>query len=355
MKRLTYMASILLSTLLAGCSQNSEIETLTEDVEISALAKSLSIDASTDASTRGAVTDAKSLKAVVLTSQATGDYALNTTIGTGKLYAKGTMTFNATTPSTTAVTYDAIDFTGNTKLPGDRTNLYMAALYPGVLNDWTAIGTTASYVFNGTQDVMAAPQQTVKRNASTASDQVAAFVFGHLLTKIDIKIAADNTGGKGADVIAAWGQIQEISITKVLNKTDFFNKATVTLATGKAATTTAFAKDGTINPTEWKTYKADDTEYTGQTTLLTTTPTLVATTMMAPFTATNATTDLELTIKSKTANQSVVTTIVGVKIPAGDTQNKQYSVNLTFKAIDISATAAITAWATSVDVPTDII
>lgn len=334
MKKFTFLISIASLTVLTGCSKSGKNElTNVNGGEIRAVARALSIDAST----RAAYTadHAKGLQAFVLTSQDDGDYTT--------AYASGTMTFDASDAENTAVGYETFGFTGNTKLPADKSSLYMSALYPA--SAWSDITTTASFTFNGTQDVMAAPQSTIAKGGT----ETAAFAFTHLLTKIDITVKADD-----ADAIDAWGDVKKIEITKVSDAASFNDKIAVTLSNGTAVTGLAFSQGSTGKPTSWKTYKTDDSEFTAQSVALTETASPVATTIMAPFTATNAATDLEVAVTTQTAAGSELVTKVAVTVPAGDTQGQQYNVNLNFKAKDIKGTATVATWGRAVDIDQDV-
>ncbi|WP_455591750.1 hypothetical protein [Bacteroides sp.] len=339
MKRnLLFLCSAL--TLLAGCSQNDVTnETIGAGDEIRATARALSMSAETQAGTRTAytATHAKGMQALVLSTQTKDDYTTQ--------YAKGSMTFDGTDAENTSVQYSTTDFTGNSKLPADKSSLYLCALYPYSNTAWSSVGTTASYTFDGRQDVMAAPQKEIAKggtgDGSAAAAGTASFAFKHLLTKIDIKVKADLT-----EAIAAWGVVKSITVSKVLGP-GFKNVAVVTLADGTAETTSSTAFTGTES--SWKTYTAfsgstPDTEFVNQSQALTTTATDAATTMMAPFTATNAASDLELTVVTKTTTGSDYTSKIGVKIPAGDTQGNAYTVTLNFKVTAITGTATVGGW-----------
>lgn len=337
MKKMTFIVGIASLAVLAGCSKSDDqtIPTVGSD-EIRAVAKALSIDASTqEAKTRAAYTasDAKNLKAYVLTSQTTGDYTTQ--------YAAGTMTFDATDAANIAVGYETNGFTGNKKLPADKSSLFLAALYPATA--WGTATTTASYTFTGTQDVMAAPQTEIKKGGT----EVAAFAFAHLLTKLDITVKAAD-----ADAIAAWGKVQKIEITKVVNGTAFKDKVAVTLADGKALVATAFSQSTSL--TSWKTYTSADAEFASQDIALTTSAVPVATTIMAPFTAVEANTDLEVSVTTKTTSGSAQVTKVAITVPAGDTQGKQYTINLNFIAKDIKGTATVATWGSPVVIDKDV-
>lgn len=337
--------------LLAACTQTDMNDgPVPEGDAIRATARALGMNADTQTDTRAAYTavDAKGLKALVLATQTAGDYALNTTIGTGKLYAKGTMTFDAADAEHSSVEYATAGFSGNAKLPADKSPLFLCGLYPsdGAFSgkDWSSIGATASYTFDGRQDVMAAAQTKIAKGGTgdgvSAAAGTASFAFKHLLTKLDIKVKADIP-----EAIDAWGVVKSITVSKVLGAASFKNTLAVTLASGTAATGSAFSGAAA----SWKTYAAysgaaPDTEFTGGSVALTTAGVPAATTMLAPFTATNATTDLELTVVTKTATGSDYTSKVGVKIPAGDTQGNAYTVTLNFKVAAITGTATVGGW-----------
>lgn len=331
--------------LLAGCSQNDAPDGTTgAGDEIRATARALSMNAETYPGTRAAytATDARGMRALVLATQTAGNYATQ--------YAKGSMTFDGADAANTSVEYATAGFTGNSKLPADKSPLYLSALYPydnaSADKTWSCTGTTASYTFDGRQDVMAAPQREVAKggtgDGSSAAAGTASFAFVHLLTKIDIKVKADLE-----EAVAAWGVVKSITVSKVSGSA-FKNVAVVTLADATAATASPAAFTGTENV--WKTYTAfdgstPDTEFAGQSLALTTAAAPAATTIMAPFTATNAATDLELTVVTKTASGSDYTSTVGVKIPAGDTQGNAYTVTLNFKVSAVTGTATVGGWA----------
>ena len=331
--RFIYLSGALV--LLAGCSRSELPISEKENADaICATAHTLVMNAQAQAGTRAAYTsnDATGLKAVILASQTADNYATT--------YAYGTMTFGAT-----AVGYDDTGFTGNKQLPADKSSIYLCALYPGdTPSDWTGVGTTATYTFSGTQDVMAASQKQVAKggtgDGSSSAAATASFAFRHLLTKVDIKVKAAS-----AEAIDAWGDVKGITVSKVTGSASFSNSVCVTLSDATAATATAFS--GTES--SWPVFTAytgstADEAFTGKSLALTTTATLVGTTMLAPFTAANAVTDLELTVITKTTEGSDYTSTVKVKIPAGDTQGNAYTLTLNFNTTAINGTATVEGW-----------
>lgn len=331
--RFLYLCGIL--TLFAGCSQNDLPTGDKEDAgDIRATARTLTMNAGMQADTRTAYisTDATGLKAMVLASQTKDNY--------GTAYAKGTMTFGPA-----AVGYEDAGFTGNKQLPANKSSVYLCALYPVTgPADWTVKGTTADYTFSGTQDVMAAAQTEVAKggtgDGSNSAAATASFAFKHLLTKLDIKVKAAST-----EAIDAWGNVCGITVTKVTGSTSFGNSVSVTLSDATAAMATAFS--GT--EPSWPVFTAyagstADEVFTGKSLELTTTATTAGTTMLAPFMATNAVTDLELAVVTKSAGGSDYMSTVKVKIPAGDTQGNAYTVTLNFNATTVNGGATVGDW-----------
>ena len=140
---------------------------------------------------------------------------------------------------------------------------------------------------------------------------------------------------------------------------DVFDTAEVTLATGAAATGTAFsnaAADGMAF------YRIDAAAYTDNAVddadnkiALTTTAEEAAYSLVAPITAENGVkhftlsvdTKLGETVTTKEVSFDLYKAKVGEEDPAvfsGDTQGKAFEVTLTFKATEIVATATVTDW-----------
>lgn len=196
--------------------------------------------------------------------------------------------------------------------------------------------------------------QEVSGKKSTAmAGTVPSFTFNHLLTKLIVKVKAENEAAQNV-----WGDITGITLVKAMNG-DVFDTAEVTLATGAATTGTAFsnpAADGMAF------YRIDAAAYTDNAVddadnkiALTTTAEEVAYSLVAPITAENGVkhftlsvdTKLGETVTTKEVSFDLYKAKVGEEDPAvfsGDTQGKAFEITLTFKATEIVATATVTDW-----------
>lgn len=337
------LTSIAFAAVLAGCARDENPGAPAGDA-IRATARALSVE------TRAAVTgtSANGLKALVLASKTSGDYA--------SPYGKGSMTFGSA-----AVAYAETDFTGvSRRFPPDGSILYICALLPfatAEAAEWTTDAATASLTFTGKDDVMAAGEDKIAKEDDPDNDvaKVAAFEFHHLLTKLDFKVKAEDK-----EASEAWGNVTAITVSKVLNAGTFRNTVTVTYTDGSAGTASAF---GGTAAGPWKTYTVADAEFKDQSLALPYAPqeaAVASTTLLAPFTAANpvsptaATADLVVDVTTKTATGAPVVTSVPVAIEAGDTQGKAYTVILNFKAKAISGTATIAEWGQGADSNVDV-
>ena len=315
---------------MAACTKTGEIYTGTDEdqVEIKLKSTALSIDVATKAPFDGTIgTPAgNNLTARVIASTATGNYA------TANVYADGNMTF--TNDGTNEVGYSGTKY----YYPANDDLLYFCGLYPATAS-WTALGTTTSLTFSGTEDAMAAAETSGQKSTAQAGTHPA-LAFKHLLTKLVIKVVAED-----AAAITAWGNITGITLTAANGATTLRNQVAVDLKAGAAATTTAFSGTGTSFPFYGTRSDAVLTSYT-----LTSTAVEIAYSMVAPIVATG--TD-DFTLNVKTVNNTTGAT-VKLALTSGDTQGKSYTITLTFKATEIKATATVTDW---VDVPlaTDVI
>ena len=336
MKKL-YVPVLALLTL-ASCSK-SELANRpvveNDMVEIMATSKALTIE--TRAPFEGQIASDNILTAVVLGSTTTADYTTR--------YCDGTITFaddtNAKGFDTTPKYYPVSDAT-----------VYFCALYPTALADWKNIATTAKYTFDGKTDVMAAAEVSGKKSTAMAGT-VPSFTFNHLLTKLIVKVKAHDEAAQNV-----WGDITGISLVKA-NNGDVFDTAEVTLATGAAATGTAFsnaAADGMAF------YRIDAAAYTDNAVddadnkiVLTTDAVEAAYSLVAPIIAENGVkhfalkvdTKLGETVTTKEVSFDLYKAKVGEDDPAvfsGDTQGKAFEITLTFKATEIVATATVTDW-----------
>lgn len=336
MKKL-YVPVLALLTL-ASCSK-SELANRpvveNDMVEIMATSKALTIE--TRAPFEGSIASDNTLTAVVLGSTTTADYTTR--------YCDGEMTF--TDDNTTAASFATPQY-----YPVSDAPIFLCALYPTALADWKDIATTAKYTFDGKTDVMAAAEVSGKKSTAMAGT-VPSFTFNHLLTKLIVKVKAD-----GDAAVGVWGDITGISLVKA-NNGDVFDTAEVTLATGAAATGTAFsnaAADGMAF------YRIDAAAYTDNAVddadnkiALTTTAEEAAYSLVAPIIAENGVkhfalkvdTKLGETVTTKEVSFDLYKAKVGEEDPAvfsGDTQGKAFEITLTFKATEIVATATVTDW-----------
>lgn len=306
-------------------------------VEIMATSKALTIE--TRAPFEGQIADGNNLTAVVLGSTTSGDYTETT-----PRYCDGEMTF---ADNTTAASFATPQY-----YPVSDATIFLCALYPTALADWKDIATKAKYTFDGKTDVMAAAEVSGKKSTAMAGT-VPSFTFNHLLTKLIVKVKAENEAAQNV-----WGDITGITLVKAMNG-DVFDTAEVTLATGAATTGTAFsnpAADGMAF------YRIDAAAYTDNAVddadnkiALTTTAEEVAYSLVAPITAENGVkhftlsvdTKLGETVTTKEVSFDLYKAKVGEEDPAvfsGDTQGKAFEITLTFKATEIVATATVTDW-----------
>lgn len=339
MKKL-YVPVLALLTL-ASCSK-SELANRpvveNDMVEIMATSKALTIE--TRAPFEGQIASDNTLTAVVLGSTTTADYTTR--------YCDGTITFaddtNAKGFDTTPKYYPVSDAT-----------VYFCALYPTALADWKDIATTAKYTFDGKTDVMAAAEVNGKKSTAMAGT-VPSFEFKHLLTKLVVKVKAEDENAQNV-----WGDITGISLVKA-NNSSVFDTAEVTLATGAAATGTAFsnaAADGMafyhIDAAATPAYTDNAVDATDNKIELTTDAVAAAYSLVAPIIAENGVkhftlsvdTKLGETVTTKEVSFDLYKAKVGEEDPAvfsGDTQGKAFEVTLTFKATEIVATATVTDW-----------
>lgn len=310
---------------MTGCTQSEILESRSdENVEIKLKSSAMSVEASTRAPFEGTIGNGNTLVAKVLASKATGDYTTT--------YANGTMTFtdNGTT---------AAGFATPAYYPADNTDIYFCGLYPST--GWAATQiTTTSFSFDGSQDVMAAAEVYSNKDEAKGGT-TKTLAFKHLLTQLVIKaVAAD------AAAVTAWGDLTDITLSKAGDSAPY-SAVTVTLATGAAATASAFATTSTAFKF-WTKGASPDAEFTGQTKALTTGGEEVAYSMVSPVIA-DGTTDYTLVVKTANSITAGVTVPVNLKATgggaySGDTQGKKFVVTLTFKATEITAVATVQPW-----------
>lgn len=265
------------------------------------------------------------LLARVLCSQTQGDYAVEI-----DGVDNGFINFTA---ASTATSFCTKNGTETPKFfPAGVNKAYLVGLYPA--ETWTKNGgTAAQFTFNGSHDVMFAPEDTtVKRGV------VGTLAFDHKLTKINIQLRAVDSAS-----IAPWGKIENIALTGVgANQPN--QQVEISFADGKAtfsdqvASLSCYGTDGTAYA---------DTAYAG-TTALTTTPTTVAYTICEPVDATGGTTnEYTLTVTSSTMGDVDVPFSLTSNTDdefTGNTAGYAFTVTLSFSAVEIQAQATVTPW-----------
>lgn len=342
MKKL-YVPVLALLTL-ASCSK-SELANRpvveNDMVEIMATSKALTIE--TRAPFEGSIASDNTLTAVVLGSTTTADYTTT--------YCYGEMTF--TDDNTTAASFATPQY-----YPVNDDMVYLCALYPTSATGWQNIGQTATYKFDGKTDVMAAKEESNNKTGATGTTnpvvapKVPSFTFKHLLTKLVVKVKAEDAAAQ-----KVWGNITAISLIKA-NNGDVFDTAEVTLATGAAATGTAFSNAAADGMAFYRidaatpAYTDNAVDATDNKIELTTDAVEAAYSLVAPIIAGNSadhftlkvSTDLdgtptvkEVSLKLSTADETPV-------VFTGDTQGQAFEITLTFKATEIVATATVTDW-----------
>lgn len=223
--------------------------------------------------------------------------------------------------------------------PKGVNDVYLVGLYPA--ETWTKnAGTSASFNFDGSDDIMFAPETVTTRGEEPEEPTIGTLAFGHKMTKINIQLRAVDDAS-----IAPWGEIENIALTGVGAAADQPNTTVeVAFADGDATFSNAAASLAC--------YRTDGTDYTDEaydgTAALTTTATTVAYTICQPVDATGGTTnEYTLTVTSSTKGDVPVpfslTNATGAEF-TGNTAGKAFTVTLSFSAVEIKAQATVTPW-----------
>lgn len=320
--------SLLAVVAMVSCTQSDVIEVVSnEDVEIKVASSAIAAETMTRAPFEGTLSNSNSLDARVLVSETSGSYTTT--------YANDKMIFGDNAGIT------PVGFATPKYYPADNRTLYMCGLYP--FDNWnTPANNECKLTFDGSQDVMAAPEKSSSKDASKGGTYPQ-LDFKHLLTQLVIKtIAAD------ADAITVWGDLTDITLAKV-GANNPSGTITVDLKNGSADEDAAFAGPLVAGMPFWVRSATPEVKFTGQTKALTVAGEEVAYAMVAPLKNATGTGDYTLTVKTVNSGSTAVTVPVNLKKTAGTaytgtTQGKKFVVTLTFKGTKIEALATVEDW-----------
>ncbi len=315
------------AAMLAACSDEaSDPRNQASQAEIKLASQALNV--TTKAPFEGTITSGNPLRAFVPATSTSGDY---TTPYDG---THGYMQFTAN--GTTAVGFvSSTDWTTSAakQYPADPAEfVYLCGLYPH--DAWgTSLTTTASATIDGKTDLMAAPQvSTNKEDVQEGNYEM--LTFKHLLTRLNLEIAAENQ-----DAADAWGQVTSLQLTKV-GTAQPANQATVTLATatatfsGTASLPCYLEDDQSITALALPTKDADPAE---------------AYVLCQPVDASTGTGHYTLTVTTAehTDPYDIPLTLqydADYQGSKESTAGQAFTVTLTFKATTIQALAQVTPW-----------
>ena len=305
--------------------------------EIKLTMKSLSID--TRAPFTGQIGEQNALLARVLCSEKSGDYTNEVDVDLDN----GFINFTAAAINTGFCTFGGTE-TGKF-FPKGVSTVYLCGLYPNPEETfWTNNGTTATCTFNGSNDVMYAPEVTTVKNGAVGN-----LAFTHQMTKLEVKVQAADAASA-----TAWGDITSLTLTgiqtedKAAAAANVNSVATVDLAKGTTSFGTPVASLPFYGMTDATTY----TNTVVNTLTLSETPATnaVAYTICEAITADGGT-DNEFQLAITTENRTEPTYILVNLKEAGDaddysesTAGRSFTVNLTFSATEIFATASVEDW-----------
>ena len=252
-------------------------------------------------------------------------------------------------------------------------DVYFSALYPNIPAEgkvWSMEQTDAtykaSYEFDGSEDVMFAPQTSGAYTLEGNSEQnVPSLTFKHILTYIRLFVYADNE-----DIANAWGDIKSISIKNSSDMGHGSNKVIVNLSKAvPAPEITPFAESGIVEFQPVQNYvstlyeKGTDKEFlsTDDYSLLqdadTYVPKEVAYTLLSPVEAmlkdkeNDSIYIPEFELDIVTSNRSVTVEIDLMKNATeyyvGSTMGKRFDITLRFTMGNtVAAQAKVTSWIT---------
>lgn len=321
--------SLLAVIVMAGCTQSDVMEPVpNENVEIKLISSAIAAETMTRAPYEGTIAADNTLAARVLVSETSGNYTTT--------YANDKMVF--TDNGSTAVGFATAKY-----YPVDNSTLHICGLYP--FEGWgNPANDECKFTFNGSQDVMAAPEKSSTKNDSKDGNYPQ-LEFKHLLTQLVIKAVAEDEAA-----IAKWGKLTDITLTKV-GKNNPSGAVTVSLSAGTADESSAFATLLDNGMSFWVRGAGTETAFASQAKELTTDGEEVAYSMVAPLKNATGTADYTLAVKTEHSGTTPVTVPVNLKTTGSSsadytasTQGKKFVVLLTFKTTEIKATATVKDW-----------
>lgn len=322
------MFLLLAVVAMASCTQSDVIELVpNENVEIKLTSSAIAAETMTRAPYEGTIEESNSLAARVLVSETTANYT------TTSVNDQMTFTDNGTTE---------VGFATPKYYPVDNRTLYICGLYP--FEGWgNPANDECKFTFNGSQDIMAAPEKSSTKDASKAGTYPQ-LEFKHLLTQLMIKAVAEDEAA-----IEHWGKLTDITLTKI-GPNNPSSAVTVKLSTGAADESTAFSTPLEDGMSFWVKGASPEAAFTSQTKELTTGGEEVAYSMVAPLKNATGTADYTLAVKTEKSGSTPVSVPVNLRVKSNDglytasTQGKRFVVTLTFKATAIQATATVKDW-----------
>lgn len=313
--------------MLASCSEDASDMNVTGGQPEIKLA-SQALDVTTKAPFEGTIGSGNPLRAFVPASSTPGDYTMpyDGTHGYMQFADNGT----------TAVGFvSSTDWStpASKQYPADENEyVYLCGLYP--YDVWSAPTTTATATIDGKTDLMAAEEvKTNKKDVQTGGTPKT-LQFKHLLTRLNLEIAAENQDAKDA-----WGNVTSLKLTKVLNNQPA-NQAKATLADGTAifsgtADTPCYTDgDGAITNLELPITSADPAK---------------AYVLCQPVDASTGTGHYTLAVTTTEYTDSYEIPLTlnydqGFQGEKTSTTGQAFTVTLTFKATTIQAKAEVTPW-----------
>ena len=225
----------------------------------------------------------------------------------------------------------------------DKTPVYFVGLHPGTEWSGNSSGTTATRTFNGSEDVMFAPQISGQYAENVDETDWPTFTFKHLLTWLRVKVKAESE-----DISDAWGKLKSLKVKGEYGNTvtidlskDYSPGGCVTFSSGNSVEL-YFCKTGTDNAYQNEAFTIPYTEAKE-----------VAYVLCAPVTASdkdgegNLTSEYTLIVETERRTVEVPVDLMenASSYFTGSTMNCQFTLNLNFKMGDnIIVTASVTDW-----------